>query len=327
MTYAGARGHTAAEMKTVLHFALENKKLHPAMGALAKSLSAKKEGLKLSIANALWGQKGYGFLKEFLDLNRKNYEAGLSELDFITATEEARKTINSWVEKKTNNKIKDLLKKGSVPKDTRLILTNAIYFKGTWKYQFKKKDTKKEKFHLSKQKSTLAYMMRMKKPELKYMYDGGRVRGEGFAALELPYKGEEVSMVIFLPDRVDGLGVLEAKLTRDNLKRFRARQDASGNGHAHRVQVSRGRFLRHDRQERPLHRRGYSQGIRGCERGRHRGGCRDRGGYEDRRSRKAHSVYSRPPVRIHYPRQQERRYPLHGPRRQPLISAAHCGRF
>jgi serpin B len=214
MTYAGARGQTAAEMKTVLHFALEDKKLHPAMGALAKSLSAKKEGLKLSIANALWGQKGYGFLKEFLDLNKKNYEAGLSELDFITATEEARKTINDWVEKKTNNKIKDLLKPGSVPKDTRLILTNAIYFKGTWMYQFKKKDTKKENFHLSEQKNARVYMMHMKKKTLKYM------KGDGFAALALPYEGNDVSMVIFLSDKVDGLADLEKELTGENIEKW-----------------------------------------------------------------------------------------------------------
>jgi serpin B len=141
----------------------------------------------------------------------------LSELDFITATEEARKTINSWVEKKTNNKIKDLLKKGSVPKDTRLILTNAIYFKGIWKYQFKKKDTKKENFHLSEQKNARVYMMHMRKKTLKYM------KGDGFAALALPYEGNDVSMVIFLPDRVDGLGVLEAKLTRENLKNWLAK--------------------------------------------------------------------------------------------------------
>lgn len=211
MAYAGARGQTADEMKQVLHFTLEDNKLHPAMGALAKRLTSSKQGLELSIANALWGQKGYEFLPGFLAVNRNCYEAGLKEVDYRTATEEARQTINKWVEDKTKDRIKDLIQRGLLTPDTRLVLTNAIYFKGTWKIKFEKKNTKKEKFHVSKEKSIDADMMKMKKPQLKYM------KSDGLAALELPYQGEEFSMVILLPDKKDGLADLEKSLTAKKL--------------------------------------------------------------------------------------------------------------
>ncbi len=136
MVYAGARGETAAEMKKTLHFTLEDKALHPAMKGLSKKLSAKRKGLTLTIANALWGQKDYGFVKEYLDLSKKNYGAELNEVDFKDASEEARKKINSWVRRKTGSKIKELMAPGSPDPATRLVLTNAIYFKGTWQYEF-----------------------------------------------------------------------------------------------------------------------------------------------------------------------------------------------
>lgn len=216
MTYAGARGETAAEMKKVLHFTLDDKDLHPAMGNLTKLLSQKHEGCSVSIANALWGQKGYCFLEEFLDLTQQNYGAGLQQVDFAGATEQARKTINTWVEENTNSKIKELLKKKHMDNDIELILTNAIYFKGTWEYPFKKEDTRREKFDLSKEKSIQTELMYMRKPVLRYM------EGKGFKALELPYAGQEVSMVIFLPYRVDGLPEFEKSLTKENVAKWLA---------------------------------------------------------------------------------------------------------
>ncbi len=109
MTYAGGRGNTEAQMGKALHFDLAQKDLHPAFAALVKELNAAggKEKYQLSVANALWGQKGYGFRKEFLDLLNSSYGAGFSELDFVKETEAARKTINTWVEKKTQEKIND----------------------------------------------------------------------------------------------------------------------------------------------------------------------------------------------------------------------------
>jgi serpin B len=212
MTYAGARGQTAAEMKKTLHFNLDNEALHPAMGKLGVELTMKKKGLEVSLANALWGQKGYGFLKEFLELNKKNYKAGLNEVDFAGESEQARQTINSWVEDHTNDKIKELLKKGIIKPDTTLILTNAIYFKGTWKCQFDKKETRKVRFHLSEKEGVTCDMMHMKKVKMNYF------RGEAFAMLELPYEGGRFTMLIFLPDKVDGLPGVEKLLTNENLK-------------------------------------------------------------------------------------------------------------
>jgi serpin B len=217
MTYAGARGKTAGEMKKTLCYTLDDAEHHKAMGGLARNLSKDKQGCKVSIANALWGQKGYEFLAEFLDKCRKNYDSGLNEVDFKNATEEARQTINAWVEDKTNDKIKDLIKPGLLNPMTRLVLTNAIHFKGTWKKQFKEADTKKEKFHLTAAKSEDADMMYQKEQMLNYH------RGDGFQAVELPYSGEDVSMVIFLPDKVDGLADFEKKLTGDNYGKWIAK--------------------------------------------------------------------------------------------------------
>jgi serpin B len=216
MTYAGARGETAAEMKKVLHFTLDDKDLHPAMGRLAKTLAAEKDGYALSIANALWGQTGFEFLKEFLEINKKNYNAGLKKVDFAGATEKTRKEINLWVEEKTKKMIKELLKPGDIDPETRLVLTNAIHFKGTWKYEFKKKNTKKENFYLAGG-GVKVDMMHIKKMDFKYRYS------KKFKALEMPYKGDEISMVIFLPNKGVGLAALEKELTSANIEKWLSR--------------------------------------------------------------------------------------------------------
>ncbi|MHC5038770.1 MAG: serpin family protein, partial [Planctomycetota bacterium] len=127
MTFNGARGNTEAEMARVLHFTLSQDKLHPAMGKLMTDLnnrkvdprrrrdpSSPKKPFELVVANALWGQKGYPFHRAFLDGTKANYEAGLTSLDIQKDPEKARKTINAWVEKKTNKKIKDLIPPGSI---------------------------------------------------------------------------------------------------------------------------------------------------------------------------------------------------------------------
>jgi serpin B len=135
-------------------------------------------------------------------------------VDFKGATEQARTTINKWVEDKTNKKIKDLLKPGILKPVTKLVLTNAIHFKGTWKKQFKKEYTRKVKFHLNEKKDVEVEMMRLTEQKFKYM------RGEGFQAVELPYTGEKLSMVVLLPDKVDGLAKLEKECTGENLKKW-----------------------------------------------------------------------------------------------------------
>jgi serine protease inhibitor len=213
MTYAGARGETATQMATTLHFTLPPAQLHPAMGALLKSLNAPHDNYQLSVANALWAQQGYHFLDPFLSLLKTDYDAGLQQVDFKGATETARTTINRWVEEKTQDKIKDLLQPGALRADTRLVLTNAIYFKGNWETQFDKAATKDEDFYLSaEQKAPVPLMHR----EGGFSYfDGGT-----FQALEIPYKSKELSMVIFLPKERDGLHALEQSLTPEHTQQW-----------------------------------------------------------------------------------------------------------
>jgi serpin B len=213
MAYAGARGETASEMAKTLHFTLPPAELHPAMGALLRDLNAPQEGYQLSVANALWAQHGYSFLDAFLKLLKTDYGAGLNQVDFEGASETARLTINHWVEQKTQDKIKDLLQPGSLKPDTRLVLTNAIYFKGDWQTQFDKTLTKDEDFHLSPAQTKTAPLMH-RTGGFNY-FNGG-----SFQVLEIPYKGKDLSMVLLLPNEIGGLSSLEQSLTESNAQQW-----------------------------------------------------------------------------------------------------------
>ncbi|MHC4445338.1 MAG: serpin family protein [Planctomycetota bacterium] len=215
MTYAGAKGNTAKQMADVLKFELDNERLHPAFSAIINQLNAggKKGAYQLSVANALWGQKGEGFLAEFIDLLNSSYRAGLNEVDFVNNTEAARKTINDWVEKQTQDKIKELIKRNVLNSSTVLVLTNAIYFKGSWALQFKKQQTRDEDFTLADGKKAKVPMMHQQ-ARFKYM------AGDDFQVLELPYVGDDLSMVVFLPEKADGLRDFERKLNDGNLAKW-----------------------------------------------------------------------------------------------------------
>ena len=228
MTYAGARGRTAQEMATTLHFDLEPAKLHPAWAELIGRLNTpdKKRGYQLSVANRLWGQKDYGFLPAFLKLSTNNYGAGLEELDFAK-TEAARKTVNDWVEKETKRKIKDLIPAGALPEDTRLVLTNAIYFKASWDRPFSEKATKKEDFHLSADKKVNVDMMHTVE-DLAYLAT------DTFQMVALPYENQDLSMVVLVPKKVDGLPEVEKALATKGL--------AQGKLQTHRVTLALPKF-------------------------------------------------------------------------------------
>jgi serpin B len=213
MAYAGARGDTASQMAKTLHFTLPPGQLNPAMGALLGDLNTTHQNYQLSVANALWAQQGYTFLDAFLNLLKTDYGAGLNQVDFKGATEAARLTINQWVEKKTQDKIKDLLQPGALRSDTRLVLTNAIYFKGDWETQFDKAQTKNEVFYLSTAQTATTPLMH-REGGFSY-FDGG-----SFQALEIPYKSKELSIIIFLPKDRSGLPALEQSLTAPNLQQW-----------------------------------------------------------------------------------------------------------
>ena len=212
MTYAGARGDTAAEMAKALHFNLPEDKLHPAFGGLIRDLNGedKLRGFKLSVANALWGQSGFGFKEDFIKLTNRNYGAGLREVDFAGNADAARKEINTWVEKQTHDKIQELIKPGVVDSKTCLVLTNAIYFKGDWNSQFKKDQTRDEMFNNGSDTKTKTAMMHQMSA-FKYL-DTDDVQ-----VLEMPYAGLELSMVVLLPRKVNGLADLEKSLTAEKL--------------------------------------------------------------------------------------------------------------
>ncbi|UCE99594.1 MAG: serpin family protein [Planctomycetota bacterium] len=219
MTYAGARGETEKQMSKLLHFSLSGEKVHSTFGALLKDLNARGEkgGYELTVANALWGQRGYGFLKEFLGLVKTEYGSSLNEVDFAGATEAARQTINDWVKKETRDKIKELIGPGVLDSLTRLVLTNAIYFKGNWAKQFKEEDTQDAPF-------TLLSGTKVNVPMMNRTGDFNYMETEEFQGLELPYVDNELSMIILLPKEIDGLGGLEKTLTTEKLSRLSQRE-------------------------------------------------------------------------------------------------------
>jgi serpin B len=213
MAYAGARGTTAPQMATALHFTLPPDRLHPAMGALLTSLNAAHPGYQLHVADALWAEKDATFLDDFIKLTSTNYGAGFNRVDFKNAPDAVRQTINQWVEQKTEDKIKDLIPPGALSPATRLVLTNAIYFKGDWETKFDKASTQDEDFHLSATQTAKTPLMHL---TAKFAY----FKGGTFQALAVPYKSGELSMVVLLPNDVAGLPALEQSLTTANLKQW-----------------------------------------------------------------------------------------------------------
>lgn len=213
MTYAGANGDTAKQMSEVLHFTLDREQLHSAFGHLEAQLNGVREKgkIELSIANALWAEKAYRFVDEFLELVTKNYQAELRYADFKTAYEAAREEINAWVERQTNEKIKDLIQRGVLDSLTRLVLVNAIYFKGVWMSQFEESATKDAAFWLTPE-TTIDVPMMTQEEEFNYLESGD------VQILELPYAVNDLSMIILLPKQVDGLAELEASLTEESLR-------------------------------------------------------------------------------------------------------------
>jgi serpin B len=229
MTYAGARSATEEQMAETLHFAaLGQDRLHPAFNALALDLASrgedptvkKEDRFQLHVANALWGQDDYGFLPAFLDVMAENYGAGVRTADFIDAPEQAREKINRWVSDETEERIEDLLPLGSITPLTRLVLTNAIYFKATWKYRFDE-GTADDTFTLL-DGSQVAVQMMQQIAEFKY------VEEKGYQAVELPYVGDKLSMVILLPaaDRFEKFSQeLNAKQVHDILEGMKDTED------------------------------------------------------------------------------------------------------
>jgi serpin B len=199
MTYGGARGETARQMADTLHYQLDQSALHSAFNSLDIELGKRGEGAKgkdgkgfrLNVVNAIWGQRDYKFVPAYLDLLAENYGAGLRILDFIGAPEQSRMTINNWVSDQTEDRIKDLIPKGSIDFLTRLVLTNAIYFNAAWKLPFQPEATADGPFHLISGNDVTVPMM-------KQTDQFGYAKSDNYLAVELPYDGNELSMVILI---------------------------------------------------------------------------------------------------------------------------------
>lgn len=201
MTYAGARGETERQMADVLHF-LPRDLLHGTFKSLAGDLAARSEAqrdylgdaaFRLNIVNSVWGQEGYEFLQPFLDTLMESYGAGVRRTDFEESPEDARETINDWVEEHTEGKIEDLIPQDIIDEFTRMVLVNAIYFNAEWQYQFDEDSTKMGPFYLLDGMSIDVPMMNITE---EFIYTDG----DGYQAMSLPYWGD-ASMLAIVPDR------------------------------------------------------------------------------------------------------------------------------
>lgn len=212
MTFSGARMETESQMAKVLHFELNQNQLHPAFASLMARMQGGK-GYQLVVANALWPQKEYPFLKDFMDIGTRYYQAGVQALDYAGDTEGARGTINRWVEQKTQNKIKELIKPDILTALTRLVLTNAVYFKGSWDTQFDPARTRSMAFRIS-DSQTVDVPMMYQSSSLPYYED------DVLQVLELPYAGKELSMLVVLPSRESGMAKVEAMLSAGSMEKW-----------------------------------------------------------------------------------------------------------
>ncbi|XP_048416551.1 leukocyte elastase inhibitor-like isoform X1 [Stegostoma tigrinum] len=214
MVYLGAKGNTATQMAEVLAFD-KVQDLHSEFQKLQAAINKPNENYVLKLANRLYGEKSYNFLSNFLKSTLKYYEAELAAVDFVKAAEEVRQQINSWTEAQTEGKIMNLLSKGTIDNSTKLVLVNAIYFKGNWERKFDEKNTQEGQFRINQNETKPVQMMWQKaKFNMAYIHEFKT------KILELPYVQNELSMVILLPDIDDnfsGLENLQSQLTFDNL--------------------------------------------------------------------------------------------------------------
>jgi serpin B len=228
LTYEGARGKTADEMQAVLHLSKDEAQRRAAFFETYSQINREDKLYELHTANALWAQKDFPFLKEYLNVIEQYYGGKAKNLDFIKETRQARLTINQWVEEQTNNKIKDLIPENCLGVVTRLVLTNAVYFKGKWLKQFDKINTQYEDFQgtgpvteyggskVNVMVKIKVPMMRLTGEEAEFNY----AETKDMQILELPYIGDELSMLIFLPKKNDVEG-LEALLDIKNILSWR----------------------------------------------------------------------------------------------------------
>jgi serpin B len=219
MTYAGARGETAAQMEETLSFTLPQPELHQAFSALNADLTERgsaeadpnmgEVARALRIANALWGEQSYPFSQAYMDQAARYYGAGLQLTDFEGAPEAAREAINAWVEEQTEDRIQDIVPQGAITPITRLVLANAIYFYGAWLHPFMATSTTDRDFYLLDGTTIQAPTMALNE---RLLY----AQGDGYQAISLPYAGSGLTFTVILPDEGQ-FEDFEANLDADTL--------------------------------------------------------------------------------------------------------------
>ncbi|MFH4973539.1 hypothetical protein AB6A40_000248 [Gnathostoma spinigerum] len=209
MTYAGAEGNTKTQMENVLAQGSNKDEILKFFAATMNELAQSNTGYKLEAANKVFVKGGLALLPTYINIIKKTFMGQLQEINFGAAAA-AAKLINDWVEEKTNGKIKDLLSPGSISDETRMILVNAIYFKGQWMWKFKEGETKLETFYAKQNEERKVDMMRIKS---SFSY----ISNSEVAVLGMPYKEREVYMYVFLPHEKYGLGDFLNKTTGKQL--------------------------------------------------------------------------------------------------------------
>jgi serpin B len=218
MTYVGARAETESQMAKALCFSLNQTHLHRAFADLRHQLEMRKQrdSIQLDIANMLWPQVGYELKRDFLKTCSLTYDVEIRQLDFVSNTEDSRLSINAWVADKTRNKIRDLITPGVLSPDTRLVLTNAVYFKAAWKVAFDLQQTHIAPFILADSKASSSKFMNQ---QGRFLY----MQTPTAQILQIPYKNDGFSMLVMLPIAVAGLSKLEESLTADSICIWRSR--------------------------------------------------------------------------------------------------------
>lgn len=213
MTYEGAKGQTADEMKSIFHFP-DISTFRPNFAAVYNDINKKNKSYSLNTGNALWVQYDYPLLENYTSAVENYYGGKAANLGFVAETEKSRQTINSFIAEQTNSKIQNLLPQGSLNSMTRLVLTNAVYFKGTWEWEFDKSNTREQDFRITPDNAVKAQTMYMKPDKATFNY----ADTDGLQILELPYKGGELSMLILLPS--ENNSALENSLTAEKLGEY-----------------------------------------------------------------------------------------------------------
>ena len=237
MTSMGTRGNTAVQMAKGLHWeGMSRYQLRSEeqdfLDALLEINTASSE---LLTANRLFLQKNFSLVQEFVEGTKTFFHSEIALVDYQTDPDSAKKEVNDWVEEKTKQKIKNLIAEKVFNAHTRLTLVNAIYFKGFWQNQFDQQATFKQHFVVSESEKTDVQMMHLMK-DFRHVDDS---RVLACQILEMPYQGEDLSMVILLPHDTHGLAKLEESLTHERLQQAFASVSQS---HPQKVEVSLPRF-------------------------------------------------------------------------------------